>query len=303
MLVVDGRRLPVFLERFVRAPEPLEGGAAVVMGERETGIAAHGLVGPREGLGGRALPRLERAQIHLYVGVAGAQAVRFEEHPAGLDVLAARHRRVAGVQPGAGVLRRLLGGIPPERVVVGPGSVACEGCSGEPRGDEREESGEDPRGAGLIAPPREPRELPEAEARRGAEAEHREVGAMLVHGLGEREDRRLGCQGDDVPERCEGERRPAASSPPGEEAEREEREKAAPCLRIGEPLGVGIVEAIDHERVRPEEETQVVEVGRPLRQEVHPGRHAHLVRARQRSVRDEQQPVEDARRRDSAENG
>src|SRR5207249_8012078 len=101
----------------------------------------------------------------------------------------------------------------------------------------------------------------EPEAGRRPEAKHRQVRTVLVHGLGEREDRLLGGEGDGVPERGEGEGRPAPAGTPRETAEDQKHEETPPGAGLEEGARERVVQAIDHQRVRPQEEAEVIEVG------------------------------------------
>ena len=80
---------------------------------------------------------------------------------------------------------------------------------------------------------------------------------------------------------------------PGEGTERDQGEEAAPRLELEEGSRVRVVEAVGDERVGPEEEAEVVEVGRPLGHEVDPGRDARLVRALERGPGHEERAVGD----------
>ena len=117
---------------------------------------------------------------------------------------------------------------------------------------------------------------------------------MLVHGLGETKDGRLGRQCHDVPERGEGESGPALAGPPGERAQGDEHRQAHAGLRLRERVDERIVEPVDDQRIGPEEQAQVVEVRRPLGHEVRQGRDAGLVRHLDDVRRQEERPVEDA---------
>ena len=118
---------------------------------------------------------------------------------------------------------------------------------------------------------------------------------MFVHGLGEREDRRLGGERDDEPDEGEGEGRQPATNLPRERAEPHEARKARPRLRLGERPHHRIVEAVDDQRVRPEEEAEVVEVGRPPGHEVPPRSDVARVRRRHDGRRQEDRAVGEPR--------
>src|SRR5262249_12623149 len=97
---VEPGRLAVLPERLVETSETLEGLGTAHARQRETGIAAYGVVSPGERRRRIPLAGRDRAQVELDVCVARAQAVRLEEELPCLRRIAARECRMSGVHPG-----------------------------------------------------------------------------------------------------------------------------------------------------------------------------------------------------------
>ena len=116
---------------------------------------------------------------------------------------------------------------------------------------------------------------------------------MLVHRLGEREDARLRRQGDRHPEGGEGECPPHPGQPPDDGRDERDREQAAPGLHVEPGSRPGVVQPIDDQGVRPQEQAEIVEQSRPLRAEVDQRRHVGLPRRLEDRGRQQPQPIGD----------
>ena len=140
--------------------------------------------------------------------------MRFQQEATRLLEATSRHGEVTGIEPRTRVLRRFLHGVAPELVFVLPGTVARERDGAERHREHGKQPGQQLDTMPVLA--RDERdEGPRAQRRDGPEAEHREVGPMFVHGLGEWKDRRLGRERHDVPKHGERHRRMASPGPPG----------------------------------------------------------------------------------------
>src|SRR5207245_8047545 len=142
-------RAPVGGPRLVGPPELREHPTEVDVRAGIVRPETDGLVRRGERLFEVAFPRLERAQVDVEVEVAWTELACTLVVAPGGDEVPARHVLLAGVHPGAGVVRALLHRVVPdaERVPPLPGAVAVHGQRG---GAEEERGGGERRAA---APP------------------------------------------------------------------------------------------------------------------------------------------------------
>ena len=212
------------------------------------------------------LARLQHAQVHVDEGGARSELARALEVTSGRRELPARHQVLAGVHPCAAVARALAQRVLPvaQRILPLPGAVPivrhrCDREGERDGGEQRAGTWGDERRTTMEQPREQHREA----ERRG------DVGPVIVDDLGEGHEGRLGRERDEEPRRRESHLRVPPDRAQREPDPGEQDEQRQPGARGEQARGVGIA-VVHRERVRPDEETHVVEESRPLADEPDP---------------------------------